>query len=133
MDEIWKVIENTYYEVSNTGKVRHVANKIELKGDSVQISHDPRKRERVRRLVYRAFVGEIPDGRNVEKKDNSLPASVDNIYVVEEKQKRKSHTQEILELSVNGLSGTEIAQELGITPGAVTHCLKRHKEKSPSD
>ena len=126
MKEIWKRIENTYYEVSNTGKVRHIVNKIELKGNYVQISHKPRRRERVRRLVYRAFVGEIPEGRKVEKKDNSLPASVDNLYVVEDNPKRESHTQEILELSASGLSGTEIAQRLGITPGAVTHCIKRN-------
>ena len=131
MEEQWKQIDGTHYEVSNTGKVRHIVNQHELKGDTVQIEHEPRRRETVARLVYMAFIGEIPENKVVFRKDSSCPPSVWNIYIPEKATVRPTHTQEIINLKSQGMINSEIAKTLGITPGAVTKCLKRHREKAP--
>lgn len=93
MDEIWKDIKNYegLYQVSNFGNVRSLGNGLSNNSKNkllkvfnrrkyvgVQLCKNSiKKKYMVHRLVYEAFVGEIPDGMQVnhineDKTDNRL-------------------------------------------------------------
>ncbi len=112
MEEIWKDIQGYkgMYQVSNTGKVKSMNYRrsglpgIIVPGDNgsgyqfVNI-RDAGKRYRyhyVHRLVWEAFVGPIPEGMQINHKDeNKLNNSIDNLEIVTPKQNANYGTRNI--------------------------------------
>ena len=96
MIETWKRINETDYEVSSFGLVRHIKNgikKINIHKNgyaSVSIwSKGKEKRLLVHRLVAMSFIGEIKDLEVNHKDFNKLNNSVDNLEIVTSAQNIK--------------------------------------------
>lgn len=130
LKEEWRqVVGFPLYEVSNTGKIRHIENG-EIEGPRVKFrqADQGHYNTTIAREVWRAFVGEIPGVKMVLRKDRARGYELDNLYIPPRKKPatRKSNTQDILRLHGEGLSNAEIARELDISQSAVSHCLKRN-------
>jgi len=104
MDEIWKIYKQTsqrIYEISNFGNARSITlvnRKIKL----LKLKVDPqgryyitvaKKTERIHRLVALLFIGERPDGLDIDHKDrNQLNNRVDNLHYVTRQQNCMNRT-----------------------------------------
>jgi len=95
--EEWRVVEGKPYEVSHLGNVRRVLDngyrrylKPVLKGPYYSVTLvDGRDYvyERVHRLVAKAFLGPVPDGKEVNHKDgNKFNNRVDNLEYLTHKE-----------------------------------------------
>lgn len=98
-EEVWKQYDN-YVEVSNTGKVRSISTKYEYKPHdngygylSVNILYRKdgliyyKLRDYIHRLVIKTFIGDIPEGYEINHIDfNKSNNTLNNLEIVTRKQ-----------------------------------------------
>lgn len=122
----WKATKYENYEVSIFGEVRRViAPGIYrlIKSDPVQIPGGLKVYKK--RLIWETFNGELPEGKVVLG-----GPELGNMHLAKEKRApRKTKTADIISLHLDGVKNADIARQLGITEGAVSHCLNRHNKK----
>jgi len=81
MNEEWRKI-NERYEVSDGGHAQHVLNRKAVKGPLLYTRNGEKiQGHPIMQLVYKAFVGDVPEGARLRRKDATLPPSVENIML----------------------------------------------------
>ena len=152
LGEIWKDIKNyeDEYEVSNLGRVRNKKTKRILKpflnNGGYQIVHlcknGKSKNYSVHRLVYEAFIGEIPEGMQVNHKDenkqNNILSNIDTLmtpkqnsnYGTHNERMAKSKSKPVIQKTLQGEvvkiwpSTREIQRQLGYGQGYISDCCR---------
>lgn len=159
LGEVWKDIKDyeDEYEVSNLGRVRNKKTKRILKLQKhkggylfVILSKNGKiKGYCVHRLVYEAFIGEIPKGMQVNHKDenkqNNILSNIDTLMTPKENNNYGTHNervsktkrvkcaekvQNILQKSLDGkviriwCSMREIERELGFPHVSISQCCR---------
>lgn len=156
--EIWKDIKGYegLYQVSNLGRVRNKKTKKILKTwlnqyGYIRVSlhkNGKQKWHLVHRLVYEAFIGEIPNGMQVnhkdENKENNVLSNIDTLMTCKENNnwgthnersaKTRSNNQKrckiVIQKSLDGKviriwpSIREIQRKLGYLIGAISKCCR---------
>lgn len=165
MDEMWKAIDGYegLYEVSNFGRVRSIRPRIgkggwqlsddgtlrlnDANGDYLRITFacGPKKFKThlVHRLVVKAFIGDIPNGMDVNHIDgNTNNNCADNLEIVTKKRNTQhaieiglfdingeknpmaklsnEQAKEIRRLVASGLTGREVARQFCVSPATVS-------------
>lgn len=143
LGEVWKNIKNyeDEYEVSNLGRVRNKKTKKILKLQkskrgymSIKLCKNGKiTRYYVHRLVYEAFIGEIPNGMQVNHKDenpqNNVLPNIDTLmtpkenlnYGTHNERMAKTQSKSVIQKSLDGKiikkwsSTKEIQRKLGYT------------------
>lgn len=158
MEEIWKGVKNYegYYEVSNLGRVRSLPRIVRseyrgfMRNGQIIKHHISRngyhlvhlykegkmKAFLVHRLVYATFVGEIPDGLQVnhidECKENNVLSNLNLMTAKEntnwgtkiERCRRKAERKVVMDNEKEFDSLTKAARYLGCSEGFVESCCK---------
>lgn len=124
MTECWKTISSyPLYEVSSEGRVRRssvgphsgrlLKQKVTEKGYlsvAVYDGANHKRHHRAHRLVYEAFVGPVPDGREINHKDgNKTNNRPDNLEVVTHQQ-NMDHAKSIGLWSVTKLNADAVRE-----------------------
>lgn len=150
LGEVWKDIKDyeDEYEVSNLGRVRNKKTKnilkpfLNTKGYLRVCLYKNGKAKKcyVHRLVYEAFIGEIPNGLQVNHKDenkqNNVLSNIDTLMTPSQninygtcieriaKTLSKSVIQKTLEGDVIKVweSATEVERQLGYSQGNISNC-----------
>lgn len=158
--EIWKDIKGYegLYQVSNLGRVRSLGNNKNRKEKILKHVLNDRgyptvglckngkaKRCYVHRLVYEAFIGEIPEGMQInhkdENKENNVLSNIDTLMTCKEninwgtrneraaKAKGKSVIQKNLDGKVVKIwpSANEVQRQLGYSQGNISNCCRGKK------
>lgn len=152
MEEIWKDIRNyeDEYEASNLGRVRNKKTKRILKAcltnsgyQYVCLSKNGKeKKYLVHRLVYEAFIGEIPNGLQVNHKDenkqNNILPNIDTLmspkqnsnWGTHNERSAKAKSKSVIQKSLQGeiikvwSSLNEIKRALGYSCGNICNCCR---------
>ena len=177
MEEIWKDIKGYegLYQISNLGRVRSldmmanskngskrfvkgkIKNPFLNQGGYLQVhlsKNGKRKMYRVHRLVYEAFIGEIPKGYQVNHKDenkqNNILSNIDTLMTPKENlnwgtrneragksltnhpQKSKPVIQKSLDGKVIKIwpSANEIQRQLGYSQGSISKCCNGNRKSA---
>ena len=107
MIEEWRDIKGFegIYRISNCGRLLRISNGKEKilsnrneKGDYLTVvlrgENRKRKHTRIHRLVYEAFVGEIPEGYDIHHRDgNKQNNHITNLVLLSEKEHHKLHIE----------------------------------------
>lgn len=148
--EVWKDIKDyeDEYEISNLGRVRNKKTKKILKTWlnhngylRVELSKNGKhKFYFVHRLVYEAFIGEIPEGMQVNHKDenkqNNILSNIDTLmspkqnlnYGTRNERSSKNRSKSVIQKSLDGKvikvwsSLHEIQRVLGYSKGNISNC-----------
>lgn len=162
-DEIWKDIKGYegLYQASNLGRVKSLGNNKNRKEKILKsfLNHKGYlrvglckngkvKRYFVHRLVYEAFIGEIPKGMQVNHKDenpqNNILSNIDTLMTQKENNNWGTHNERIAKANINNpkrcksviqksldgkviriwASGAEVEKELGYSKGNISWCCR---------
>lgn len=157
MEEIWKDIKDYEgYQVSNFGRVKSLAKKTNNQYSNIEMILKPQinthnylfvtlyknhiaKQKLVHRLVYETFVGEIPDGMQVNHLDEDVKNNrLENLNLMTCKEninwgtgirrRSKSKTKPVLQYDLEDnfikewSSAKKIEQELGCSCSKISLC-----------
>ena len=156
--EVWKDIKGyeDEYEVSNLGRVRNKITKkiLKLKKDNGYLRVGLRKNGKqkyyyVHRLVYEVFIGEIPEGYQVnhkdENKENNILSNIDILMSPKEnsnwgtrtERSAKNRSKSVIQKNLQGevikvwSSAREVYRQLGYSYKHISSCCngkrKTHK------
>ena len=145
-NEIWKPVLGFEgkYEVSNLGNVKSlITNKLLKPGSNCASNRGylfvglgrEHKKKYIHRLVWEAFNGPIPEGLQINHKDeNKLNNSLSNLSLVTHRENMnwgslpEKYTKPILQYDKNGnfikewTSGKSIQRELGFNQAGISQC-----------
>lgn len=165
MEEIWKDIPNYegYYEVSNLGRIKSLVKKLKTKGGALRKTNErilkavidrygyqrvvlqkdkEKKCYQVHRLVYEAFIGEIPEGMQVNHKDenkqNNVLSNIDTLMTCKEnlnwgtciERRAKTKSKPVIQKTLQGEvikiwpSAAEVQRKLGYWSIEISRCCR---------
>ena len=149
LGEVWKDIKDyeDEYEVSNLGRVRNKKTKkiLKLKKEKGYLrvglfKNGKKKYYLVHRLVYEAFIGEIPNGMQVnhkdENKENNVLSNIDTLMTRKEninwgsgnERRGKALSKSVVQKTLQGemikiwASTREIQRQLGYSHSNILEC-----------